>query len=119
MKTRKELKEEYKQLKFRMGVFKIVNNTNGKIFIGSSPDLVAAWNSQRFQLNAGLHESEELQKDWKNFGPENFSYEIIEEIKQNDDAETDYRKEIKALEELLIEELQPNGERGYNRPKKL
>jgi hypothetical protein len=31
MKTRKELKEEYKQMKFKMGVFQIKNNINSKI----------------------------------------------------------------------------------------
>ncbi|MDY0101414.1 MAG: GIY-YIG nuclease family protein [Lentimicrobium sp.] len=117
MKTRKELKSEYKNMKFRMGVFLIVNKINGKIYIGSSPDLIAAWNSQRFQLEAGLHSCASLQSDWKTFGQENFTYEIVEEIKQSDDTPKDYSKDLKALEELIIEELDPFGENGYNKRK--
>jgi hypothetical protein len=115
MKTYKELKEEYRRKKFRMGVFKIVNKTNGKIFLVSSTDLHAAWNSHRFRLEAGIHENSDLQNDWKQSGAENFVYEIVEELNLKEGSDADPGKEIKALEELLTEELQPFGERGYNR----
>jgi hypothetical protein len=98
MKTRKELKEEYKQMKFQMGVFQIRNCTNGKIFIGSSADLKASWNSQKFQLEAGMHQNSDLQRDWNESGAQNFVYEILEEITQSDDKIIDYPKELKALE---------------------
>ncbi len=116
MKTRKELKEEYRQKKFRMGVFKIVNRLNGKIFLGSSTDLDSAWNSHRFRLEAGMHENTSLQNDWKQSGSGSFTYQIVEvlELKEGDDA----TKELKVLEELIMEELQPYGERGYNHLKK-
>lgn len=118
MKTKKELKEEYKQMKFTMGVFRITNKANGKIFIGSSPDLTAIWYAQKLQLGMGIHQNKELQKDWNHFGSESFTYEILEELKHSDDTKADFNKELKALEELLIEELQPFGEKGYNRSKK-
>ena len=117
MKTRKELKEEYRQKIFRMGVFKIVNNTNGKIFLGSTTDLDAAWNSHRFRLKAGLHENTALQNDWNQSGAENFAYEIVEELVPKDGADNDPVRELKALEELLMDELKPFGENGYNRKK--
>ena len=119
MKTRKEMKEEYKQKKFKMGVFQIKNNSNGKFFVGSSLDLIAIWHAQKLQLNNGMHPNIELQKDWKDFGWENFSYEILDEISQNEDKPIDYAKEIKTLETLIIDELQPFEQRGYNiQPKK-
>jgi hypothetical protein len=115
MKSRAELKEEYKQVKFRMGVFQVRNLTNGKIFVGSSLDLMAIWHAQRLQLNMGIHPNTGLQKDWKEFGPENFCYEILEEISQSEEKPVDYKKEIKALEEMMIEKLQPFQEKGYNK----
>ena len=119
MKTRKELKEEYKQMKFKMGVFQIKNNINGKIFIGSSLDLKAIWYAQKLQLDIGMHQNSELQKDWKEFGSENFIYEILDEINQTDDKPIDYKKEIKTLEDMIIDELQAFEENGYNKkPKK-
>ena len=118
MKTRKELKEEYKQIKYKMGVFQIRNTVNGKIFIGSSLDLKAIWFAQKLQLETGTHQNSDLQKDWKEYGLENFSFEILEEIIGNDDKPLDYKKEIKALEQLILEDLQPFGSKGYNREPK-
>jgi hypothetical protein len=118
MKTKKELKEEYKQMKFRIGVFQIRNIVNNKIFIESSIDLVAIWNRQRFQLNFGNHHNAALQADWKELGENKFIYEILGEVEQSDTENTDYAKEAKILEELFMEELQPFDERGYNIRKK-
>ena len=118
MKTRKDLKEEYKQMKFKMGVFQIKNNINGKIFIGSSLDLKAIWYAQKLQLDMGMHQNSELQKDWKEFGSENFSYEILDEINQTEDKPIDYKKEIKTLEDMIIDDLQPFEENGYNKKSK-
>jgi len=115
VKTRKEMKEEYRQRKYRMGVFRITNLANGKIFIGSSIDLIAIWHAQKLQLNAGIHPNEQLQSDWKQFGPENFKYDILEEITQEDEPAGGFEREIKAMEDLVNEELQPYNEKGYNR----
>ena len=118
MKSRKELKEEYKQMKFPIGVFQIRNTVNNKIYVESSIDLNAIWHRHRLQLNVGNHLNAELQKDWKELGEEKFRYEILEEIEQKDPAK-DYAKEAKVLEQMYIEELQPFDEKGYNsRPKK-
>jgi len=38
---RKELREQFNQIKIYMGVYKITNTVNGKIFVGSSPNTVA------------------------------------------------------------------------------
>jgi hypothetical protein len=119
MKTKKELKEEYKQMKFRMGVFQIRNTINNKIFIESSTDLVAIWNRQRFQLNFGNHHNTALQADWKEFGEDNFKYEILGEIEENERETVNYNKEVKVLERLFMEDLQPYDARGYNIRKKV
>ena len=118
MKTHKELKEEYKQRKHKMGVFQIKNKVNGKVFIGSSTDLQAIWHRQKLQLGIGMHPNKKLQEDWKEHGAENFIYEIIEEIKISEDNTVDYKKEIKTLEEMNIEELQPFNDKGYNKMSK-
>jgi group I intron endonuclease len=115
MKTRKELKEEYKQVKFKMGVFQVKNNLNNKIFIGSSLDLKAIWHAQKLQLDFGMHQNRELQKDWTEYGKENFSYEILEEYTPPDDKQVNVEKEVKILEQMIIEELQPFGSKGYNK----
>jgi hypothetical protein len=115
MKSHKELKEEYKKMKFKMGVFQIRNKVNGKVFIGSSMDLCAIWHAQKLQLDFGMHQNTDLQNDWKVFGPENFIYEILDEIKQNEDKPADYEKEIKTLEAMIIDEVKPFENKGYNK----
>lgn len=115
MKTKKELKEAYRNMKFRMGVYQIRNKTNNKVFIGSSTNLDAIWNRHRLQLNMGSHPIKELQGDWKTLGEDNFAYEILEEVKEIEDQVVDYSKEVKLAEELYLEELQPFGEKGYNK----
>ena len=102
-------------MKFPMGVFQIRNIITNKIFIGSNLHVVAEWNSQKFQLNAGMHSNEELQKDWKELGPENFVYEILEEIKESDNKPLDYSKEIKTLEKLYLEKFNSSPDKIYNR----
>lgn len=119
MKSKKELKNEYKQKKFKIGVFQIRNTINNKIFIESSTDLIAIWNRQKFQLNMGNHPNSELQKDWIKFGGDKFNYEILEEIKQKEGILKNYDKKVKELEKMYIEELNPFEKRGYNKNKKL
>ena len=62
-KTKKELINEYKQQKQPMGVFRIRNTINAKVFIGSSLNLGAMWNRLRLQLDTGSHPNADLQKE--------------------------------------------------------
>lgn len=98
-----------------MGVFQIKNTVNDKIFIESSTDLISIWNRHRFQLNLGSHPNAELQKDWNAFGEDKFSYEILSEIKHLESEIIQYQKEVKILEGMVIEELQPFDDKGYNK----
>ena len=92
-------------------MFQISNIVNNKIYIESSTDLVAIWNRHKFQLNGGLHPNNNLQKEWTEFGQENFVYEILGEVKQDDTKTTDhYRKEARQFEAMFIDELQHSHE---------
>jgi group I intron endonuclease len=114
MKPNKQLKDDYKQKKFKMGVFQIRNKVNDKIFVGSSINLDAIWNRIKSELKFGGHRNEKLQKDWKEFGEENFNFEILSEIEPDDQDNVDYSREVKKLEDMFIEELRPYEEKGYH-----
>ena len=111
---KKDLKEAYRQMKPRGGVYQIRNLDNGKLFLGNGPDFKAAWNSAQFQLKNGLHTNAALQSDWTATGADHFVFEEVTEYKREEDAQTDARYELKKLEAMFMEELKPFGEKGYH-----
>ncbi|MCW3465031.1 GIY-YIG nuclease family protein [Chitinophaga nivalis] len=114
MSAKKELKQAYKEMQFRKGVFQLRNKRNNKVFIGSTMDLDRAWNSLRIQLMSGSHANEALQRDWQLQQGEDFIYEIVEVLQERDEPQTDYKQEIKTLEKLVMMELEPYGDKGYH-----
>lgn len=112
MKSAKELKAEYKQKKFTMGVFRILNKVNGKIFISSSVNLDAIYNRHRLELDFGGHRNQELQREWKEFGESNFAFEVLAEIEEKEGI--DHVSDLKQLEAMFIDDLAPFGENGYH-----
>ncbi|HVI40955.1 MAG TPA: GIY-YIG nuclease family protein, partial [Anaerovoracaceae bacterium] len=113
---RKALQEEYKQQKTYMGVYQMRNKVSGKIYISSTPNLKSRWLTIEGQLTMGSFPNAELQKDWTEFGSEAFTYEVLEE-KETDEI-SDVRWEVKQLEKLWLQKLQPYEEKGYNKPPK-
>ncbi|MDX8340436.1 GIY-YIG nuclease family protein [Draconibacterium sp. IB214405] len=105
MKTRKEIKEEYKQMKFSMGVFQVKNRSNNKVFIDNSVDIASKWNRHKTELKFGNHKNRELQNDWNEKGEDNFDLEILSELKQDDKKVINYAKELKLLQQMLIDEM--------------
>ncbi|WP_127534753.1 GIY-YIG nuclease family protein [Paenibacillus kobensis] len=88
---RKELVEKYQDRKREMGVFKIVHVPSGRAFIGSSLNLEAAWNRERFGLNLGSHACQEMQEAWNRDGESAFRFEIVEMLRTEDDVRYDYK----------------------------
>jgi len=115
--NKKELIKRYKQTIQPMGVYQIKNKKNGKIYIGCTKNLPGKLNSHKFQLKNGLHLNKEIQKDFNEIGEEGFSFDILDHLKPKEDLDYDYTEELKTLEEMWIEKLQPFNEKGYNKIK--
>ncbi|MEY9093286.1 GIY-YIG nuclease family protein [Paenibacillus sp. RC84] len=111
---RKELLEEYKQVKTYMGAIQILNKTNGKLYVDTYPNLKNKWITLQAQLDMGRFANLQLQKDWKELGAENFAFEVLEQKEASEI--TDIRWERKQLKKRWLEKLQPYGDRGYNKP---
>lgn len=116
--NKKELKNQYKETLQPMGVFQIRNLTNEKVFVGSSKNLDGIFNRHEFQLKMGGHPNKDLQKDWNEFGSENFAFEVLEELFPRENPDFDYNEDLDCLENLWLEQLEPYGEKGYNERKK-
>ena len=117
MIDRKKLKREYKETVQPMGVYRITNNVDGKIFISASIDLRAAFNSNIFQLNFGMHRNKELQAAYTHLGEERFSFDILDYLEPKKDQGYNYAEDLKVLEDMWLDKLQPYEEKGYNRRK--
>ena len=115
MIDKKELKKQYKQTVQPMGIYKIENLVNGKIFIGGSKNLPGKFNSFKFQLKLGSYINRELQRDYNEFGEENFSFEVVDYLEPKEGADHDYTDDLKVLEKMWLEKLQPYDEKGYNK----
>jgi hypothetical protein len=116
MKTRAEIKREYKEAPKQAGIFKIQNKINGKVLLGSSLNLHGPLNRHKFALQTGFHDHKDLQDDWKKYGPDNFIFEVVEVVKVKDDPHFDIVDELTLLEQIWLEKLQPYGEKGYMVP---
>lgn len=116
--TRKERIDEYKNQKQHAGVFQIRNTLNGKVFIEASVNLDKIWNRHQFQLKMGGHPNAALQSDWNAMGESAFVFEVLSEIEQKEGSDVaNLNRDLKTLEQLFLEELQPYGERGYHSKK--
>jgi group I intron endonuclease len=113
-----EVKKKYKQTLTPMGVYQFKNLVNGKILIGSSKNLPARKNRFDMELSYGRVKEVDLQEDIKQFGKENFLFEILDYLEPKEDPAYNYTEDLKTLEEMWIEKLQPFNERGYNKPTK-
>ncbi len=105
MKTKKEQKQAYKQMKFQMGVFILKNTVNNKVFIDNSLDIPSKLNRHKIELKFGNHRNKSLQNEWDTYGPDNFTFKVIHTLKEKEDENINYVKELSALQALAEEEL--------------
>ena len=108
MKSKKELKEDYRQMKFAAGLYQIRNTANGKCYLDVSNNLDAIWNRHLAQLKFGAHRNLDLQQDWQEYGASHFIYEIVDHIDTDDLTELQIKNELKALKAMHMEVRDPS-----------
>jgi group I intron endonuclease len=90
------------------GVYQIKCIINNKIYIGSSMRIKERWSRHKSNLRRGYHSNKVLQRDWNNYGEENFEFSVLERCPI---------EKLHAYEQKYLDELQPflDNERGYNK----
>lgn len=63
-----------------MGIYKITNIKNNKMYIGSSKNIEFRWKEHIYNLNNNKHHSIKLQRAWNKCSADIFKFEIIEEV---------------------------------------
>jgi len=110
---RKEIIRKYKETPRPMGVYRVLNKTNGKTLLGTSRDLPAVLNRHRAQLRLNGHRNREMQRDWNEMGPDAFEFEILDTLSPSDSPDYDPKDDLRQLEELWVEKLAVSKDLAY------
>lgn len=108
MDRKKELKEQYKQMRPDMGIVGIRSKKEDWCYIEGTQNLRATTNGTYFKLQSGFHPSRELVKKWKEYEEDNFIFEVLEQLEYDkDETKTDYTDDLALLvmewEEKLVD----------------
>ena len=67
----------------KIGIYKITNLINSKLYIGKSKDIENRYKKHLTQLKHNNHINKHFQNSFNKYGEDNFLYEIIEECELN------------------------------------
>ena len=88
------------------GVYKITNEINGKLYIGSSYDLEGRYIIHKRELLKNEHHSKKLQNAWNKYKKERFNFEIIHTLQFAEIFnKEELRKELVFIEQLYLNAL--------------
>ena len=65
------------------GIYKIINKTNDKYYVGSSKNIHKRWKEHKSSLNKNNHKNNYLQKSYNKYGIHNFNFIITEKVSVN------------------------------------
>ncbi len=104
--SKKDRLAQYKQRTITGGVAAVKNTANGKILLISAVDLHGCRNRFEFSQKMGGCMHMQLQDDWKKYGTEVFSFEVLEQLEKKDtQTAEEFSDDIKTLEQLWREKL--------------
>lgn len=86
-----------------MGIYAIRERASGHRLLGASRNVHASLNRARFELRMGKHRDRVLQAAWNSSGMDGLVFEVLELVKEREDADFDYTGELKALEQTYRE----------------
>ncbi len=81
---RKAAIEAYKERKSSPGIFAVRCAATAKQWVGGAPDLATIWNRVSFALRQGAGSPASLQVAWRECGADSFSFEVLEELSEDD-----------------------------------
>jgi group I intron endonuclease len=88
----------------KSGIYQIRHLASGKIYIGSAVDIKARWQSHRSALRIGRHHSSYLQRAWSKYGPDAFSWQVLELVPNKQDlirVEQEYLDRFRPFDDAI------------------
>jgi len=83
-----------------MGIYAIRDRASGHCLLGASRNVHASLNRARFELRMGKHADRVLQAEWNHSGVDGLAFDVLELVKEREDADFDYAGELQALEQI-------------------
>ena len=87
------------------GIYKIINRTNGKYYVGSTKNSNVRWSDHKEDLNKHRHYNIHLQRAWMKYGESNFEFVMIEECQQD---------QLLITEQRYLDTCKNNPSESYN-----
>jgi group I intron endonuclease len=91
------------------GIYKIINKTNGKYYVGSSCNIGTKsgqrWRGHIRRLKSNNHYNPHLQRAWNKYGKENFDWIIVEEV---------VKEKLIEIEQKYLDIAKDEKEKCYN-----
>lgn len=115
---RKALIRQYKQTPRSMGVGAVRNTTGKKALLVTGRDLPSLLNRHQAQLRLNAHANRALQADWNSLGPDAFEFVVLDTLAPTDAPDYDPTEDLRTLETLWLEKLNPFEPAGYHPRKK-
>jgi hypothetical protein len=113
MKTRSELKRDYKDSTPAMGVFVIRNLRNGRFLLHAARNLQGGMNRLKVEITPSTNPNVELLADWKAMGPEAFEIRALDELEPKDEPGWDPTEDLEELKAMWRARLEAEGGRSY------
>lgn len=102
--TKKDLKEQYKNRKITGGIFCIKCHGNNRMWIRAAKELEGQKNRYNFFISTDTCPEPAMQTEWKVFGANSFSFDILEEIERKEtQSEREFADDIGLLLEIWNE----------------
>lgn len=104
--SKKELKEQYKNREIIGGVYRVICQGSGKQFLRSTEDIKGSKNRFIFSIATNSCPDMSMLKEWNEFGPNAFDFEILEEIvKKETQTDSEFSEDTHFLFETWKEKL--------------
>ena len=105
---KKELIQSYKQRPLTGGVCIIRNSANGRYLLEAQTNPAGSKSRFEFAQMTKTCVHMKLQADWKIFGNEVFTFELLEQIEQKEtQTPEEFREELQVLGDLWREKFDP------------
>jgi hypothetical protein len=118
VKTKAEMKKQYKETPIPMGVFLVHNTKTHEFVIGATRNLNGSLNMYKFVLKMGkpddtLLKNPKMLEDYRAQGVETFEFKVLDTLKPKEEPGWDPGEDLKALEAMWMEELKSKGWAPY------